>query len=64
MTRRLFTLVSALSLVLCVATCVLWFRSYPSPSLMIDVAAARSVPDRATRRQAKTPDLLVQPSSE
>jgi hypothetical protein len=26
--RRLFTLVSALSLVLCVGTCVLWVRSY------------------------------------
>jgi hypothetical protein len=28
MIRRLFTLLSALSLVLCVATCVLWVRSY------------------------------------
>jgi 4-amino-4-deoxy-L-arabinose transferase-like glycosyltransferase len=28
MRRRLFTLVSAVSLVLCVATCVLWVRSY------------------------------------
>ena len=28
MLRRLFTLLSAISLVLCVATCVLWVRSY------------------------------------
>ena len=28
MLRRLFTLLSAVSLVLCVATCVLWVRSY------------------------------------
>jgi hypothetical protein len=28
MIRRLFTLVSAVSLLLCVATCVLWVRSY------------------------------------
>ncbi|MDB5291007.1 MAG: hypothetical protein JWL69_2248, partial [Phycisphaerales bacterium] len=29
--RRLFTLLSALSLLLCVATCVLWVRSRRSP---------------------------------
>jgi hypothetical protein len=28
MTRRPFTLLSAVSLLLCVATCVLWIRSY------------------------------------
>ncbi|HWE93071.1 MAG TPA: hypothetical protein VG269_03790 [Tepidisphaeraceae bacterium] len=30
MIRRLFTLLSALSLLLCVGTCVLWVRSYPA----------------------------------
>ena len=30
MRRRLFTLASAVSAVLCVATCVLWFKSYDS----------------------------------
>jgi hypothetical protein len=30
MIRRLLTILSALSLLLCVATCVLWVRSYPA----------------------------------
>jgi hypothetical protein len=36
MIRRLFTIASALSLVLCVATCVLWVRSYATPTTAWD----------------------------
>ena len=42
--RRLVTLVSAASLVLCVATCVLWARSYAGPSVSAGVRALRAGP--------------------
>jgi hypothetical protein len=40
MTRPVFTIVSAASLLLCVATCVLWVRSYQACDVASYIHAA------------------------
>ena len=65
MLRRLFTLASAVSLVLCVATCTLWVRSYWVSEGIVRVTASpgglaygwvmvRSVPGRLSAERTDT----------
>jgi hypothetical protein len=51
MRRRLFTLVSVLSLLLCVATCVLWARSYTGTDYLSRSQLVSSNPPEVTTRQ-------------
>jgi dipeptidyl aminopeptidase/acylaminoacyl peptidase len=63
--RRLFTLVSALSLVLCVATCVMWVRSYRAqfaklgnpPFLVLCVSACGCAAHSSSHPAAPRSDL-------